>query len=121
MSIAERESVAARDRIRSRRRTIAANVLVACAVLVLLLMAAYDAFFLTQWNVVGRLFVLGGLLLMGWIPVALAIVAVCLRPYWPTFVLLGVVGAAVLATLALVWFLPEAADTNPQISWPRRG
>ncbi len=104
-----------------RRRSIAANTLVALAAVVLVLMAAADAFLLTQWNFVTRMLMLGALVAVGWLPTALVIVAVCLQPYRVTFVALGVVGGAVLTTPVLVWVVPDAPYPYPEISWPRRG
>jgi hypothetical protein len=106
---------------RLRRRTIAANILVAIAALVLSLMAAVDWYLIIQLNFVARMFMMAVLVFVGWLPVALVVTAVCLRPYWVTFIALGVVGAAVLATLAIVWAVPDAQYPYPEISWPRRG
>lgn len=103
------------------RRSIAANILVAVAVLVIVLIAAVDAYLLIQLNPVTRFFMFGVLLMAGWLPVALVIIAVCLRPYWVTFVALGIVGALALVTLVVIWVVPDAPYPYPEISWPRRG
>lgn len=104
-----------------RRRSIAANILAAIAVLVVLLLAAVDWYFVPRLNVVTRMFTFTVLVFVRWLPAALAITAVCLRPYWVTFVALGSVGAAVAATLAVVWLAPDAPYPYPTIEWPRRG
>ncbi|WP_020077445.1 hypothetical protein [Cryocola sp. 340MFSha3.1] len=120
MTVSERGLAVARATTRFRRRTIAANILVAVAALVLLLMAAVDWYLLIQLNPVTRFFIFGTLLVVGWLPVALVITAVCLRPYWLTFISLGVVGAWMIATL-VVWAVPDAPYPYPEISWPHRG
>ena len=101
----EAETAVAQATARLRRRTLAANILVVVAMLALALMAIADAVLLAQWNFVTRMLMLGVLLLVGWIPAAAAITAVCLRPHWATFLAMGLVGAAVLATLARVYVL----------------
>ncbi|TDP99832.1 MULTISPECIES: hypothetical protein [unclassified Leifsonia] len=121
MTVSERGLAVARATTRFRRRTIAANILVAVAALVLLLMAAVDWYLLIQLNPVTRFFIFGTLLVVGWLPVALVITAVCLRPYWLTFISLGVVGAWMIATLVVVWAVPDAPYPYPEISWPHRG
>jgi hypothetical protein len=121
MMLSERDLAIAHATARFHRRSIAANILVAIAVLVLLLMAAVDWYLIVQLNFVTRMFMMAVLVIVGWLPVALVITAVCLRPYWVTFTALGVVGAAVLATLAIVWAVPDALYPYPTISWPRRG
>ncbi|MGO4592724.1 hypothetical protein AB4Z18_02785 [Leifsonia sp. 2TAF2] len=88
------------------RRTIAANILVAVAALVLIFMAAADGLMLRQWNFVARMVMIGVLVAVGWIPVALVIIAASLRPYWLTFIALSVVAGAILATLFIIWFVP---------------
>ncbi|WP_434317549.1 hypothetical protein [Leifsonia sp. P73] len=103
------------------RRSIAANILVAIAVLVLAIMAAVDAYLLIQLNFVTRMAMLVTLLAVGWIPVGLVLIAVSLRPYWLTFIAMGVVGAAIVATLVVVWVVPDAAYPYPEIPWPHRG
>jgi hypothetical protein len=119
--VSEHALVAATAGTPSRRRALAANILVAVAVLVLVAMALVDAYLLTQWNIVARMFMIGVLVAVGWIPATLAIIAVCLRPYWLTFLLLGVVVAAVLAMFVIVWRVPDAPYPYPEVSWPRRG
>lgn len=121
MTVSERGNVVAHATTRFRRRSIAANILVAIAVLELLLMAAIDWYLIIQLNPVSRFWMFGVLVLVGWLPVALVVTAVCLRPYWVTFIALGVVGAAVLATLVVIWVVPDAQYPYPEISWPRRG
>ena len=121
MTVSERGPTVAQATTRLRRRTVAANILVAIALLVLLLMAVADWYLITRLNVVTRLFMFGVLVATGWIPVTLVIIAVCLRPYWATFIALGAVGVAVLTTLVLVWTVPDAPYPYPTISWPRRG
>ena len=121
MTVSERGLPAAGATTRFRRRSIAANILVAVAALMLLIMAAADAYLLTQWNFVARMFMLGVLFAVGWIPLALVIIAVALRPYWMTFVALGGVGAWFLATFIIVWTVPDAPYPYPEISWPHRG
>jgi len=121
MTVSERGLAVAQAATRFRRRSIAANILVAIAAFVLLLMAAADAYLLTQWNFVARMFMLGVLIAIGWIPLALTITAVALRPYWVTFIALGIVAAAFLATFLIVWAVPDAPYPYPEISWPRRG
>ncbi|ANF33282.1 hypothetical protein A0130_03875 [Leifsonia xyli] len=121
MTVSELGPAVARETDRLRRRTIAANILVAVAVLVLVLMAAVDWYFITRLNFFVRMLMLALLVFVGWLPVALVITAVCLRPYWVTFIALGVVGAAVLATLGIVWAFPDATYPYPEISWPPRG
>ncbi|MGO4535957.1 hypothetical protein [Leifsonia sp. 2MCAF36] len=121
MSVSERGVTVAKAVTRYRRNTIAANILVAIAALMLALMAAADAYLLTQWNFVARMFMLGGLLVVGCIPLVLVIIAVSLRPYWVTFIALGVVGSAILATLLIVWFVPDSPYPYPEVSWWRRG
>ena len=121
MTVSERGLAVAHATTRFRRRSIAANILVAMAVLVLLLMAAVDWYLIIQLNFVTRMFILAVLVFVGWLPVALVITAVCLRPYWVTFIARGVVGAAVLATLVVFWTTPDAPYPYPEISWPHRG
>lgn len=121
MTVSERGLAVEQATTRYRRRSIAANILAAIAVLVLLLMAAVDWYLIIQLNLVARMFLLTALALVGWLPVTLVITAACLRPYWVTFIALAVVGAAVLATLAIVWAVPDAPQPYPTISWPRRG
>lgn len=121
MTIPERGLAVAQATTRLRRRTIAANILVAIAALVLVMMAAADAYLLTRWNFVTRMFMLGVLIAVGWIPVALVAIAVALRPYRVTVVALGVVGAAILAALVAVWVVPDAQYPYSEISWPHRG
>ncbi|WP_374010371.1 hypothetical protein [Leifsonia sp. LS-T14] len=121
MTVSERTVAVAQATTRFRRGTVAANILVAMAVLVLLLMAAVDWYLIIQLNFVTRMFILTVLIFVGWLPVALVITAVCLRPCWVTFIALGVVGAAVLATLVVFWTVPDAPYPYPEISWPHRG
>lgn len=106
--MSEQGLVVARAATSFSRRSIAANILVAIAVLVLLLMAAVDGYLLTQWNFVTRMFMLGVLVAIGWIPVTLVIIAVVLRPYWLTFIALGVVGFAILASVFVVVRVPSS-------------
>lgn len=106
MTVSERGLAVAQAATMLRRRSTAANILVAIAVLVLLMMAAADAYLFTQWNFVTRMFMLGVLIAVGWIPAALVIIAVALRPYWVTFIALGVVGTAILATLVVALWVP---------------
>ena len=120
-NVADRGIAVAKSATRDSRRSIAANILVAVAVVVTAVVAAVDAYLLIQLNFVTRMAMLVVLLAVGWIPVTLALIAIFLRPYWLTFVALGVVGAAVIATLIVVWVAPDATYPYPQISWPRRG
>lgn len=120
MTVSERSLAVTQATTSLRRRSIAANILVAIAVLVLLLMAAADWYLIVQLNPVTRFFMFGVFLVIGWLPVALVIIAVCLRPYWVTFSAIGLVGIAVLATLVIVWVVPDAHYPYPQLSWPRR-
>ena len=106
---------------RVRRRTVATNILVGITALALLLMAAVEAYLVMQLNPVTRVLILLLLELAGWIPLALAVVAVCLRPHPVTFVALGVVGAALVAMLVIAWTVPDASYPYPAPSWPRRG
>jgi len=64
-------------------------------------MAVADVYLIVQLNPVSRVLMLMVLVFVGWIPLALVITAVCLRPYRVTFIALGVVGAAILATVLL--------------------
>lgn len=121
MTVSERGLAVAQAARRFRRRTIAANILVAIAAVVLLLMAAVDWYFITRLNFFVRMPMLGVLVFVGWLPVALVIIAVCLRPYRVTFIALGVAGAAVLTTLVVFWVVPDAVEPYPQLTWPQRG
>ncbi|KQR54488.1 hypothetical protein ASF88_06825 [Leifsonia sp. Leaf336] len=78
----------------------------------LALMAAADAHLFTQWNFVTRMLMLGVFIAIGWIPVALVIIAVAVRPQWATFIALGVVGAVILAALFAVVWVPNAEPAN---------
>jgi magnesium-transporting ATPase (P-type) len=88
-----------------RKRSVAANILVSVAVLALLLIAVVDLYLSTQWNFVTKMIMVAVALVVGWIPVALTMIAVSLRPYWVTFLALGLVGAAILGSLIVFFFV----------------
>jgi len=121
MTVSEGGIAVTQSATRFRRRTNAANILVAIAGLALAFMAAADWYLVIQLNPVTRFFILGLIVFAGWFPVALVIIAVCLRPYWVTFIALGVVGVAILAMFVVFYAVPDAHYPYPEISWPHRG
>ncbi|MCI0158842.1 hypothetical protein KNO15_19245 [Leifsonia shinshuensis] len=78
----------------ARGRSVAAHILVAVAALVLAGLAVVAGFLLGQYNFVTRMVWLVGTMAVGWVPLVLTIIAVCLRTTWLTVTALVVSAAA---------------------------